>query len=153
MLIESRDIPVGILDRQTGFIASPKGFLIIIGSSLLILSVLLIIKTLRDVSFNRTNSKKKDNLLPREVLISMILLIYYVTTIRIFGFFINSFILLVITMTIYYLKEQNVKAKNKKQIILIVLKFSLISFISLVILQQIFVRLLGVNLPIGIFGF
>lgn len=155
MLLESRNIPVGILDKQIGFVASPKGFLVIIALSLLILSVLLIRNALKNSpALNKTNNNvKKDNSVPKEVLISMIILLFYVATIRIFGFFVNSFILLTVTMTIYYPKEKNIKLKGKKQIAIMVLKFSVLSIISLIIFHQVFVRLLNVDLPRNIFGF
>lgn len=152
MLLESRKIPVGMLDRQTGFIASPKGFLIIIGFSLLLLATLLILKTIKTPSI-KGKSEAKQSIMTKEVFISMIALVAYVATVRIFGFYINSFILLVVIMIIYYVKEKRMIIRNKRQLMVVVLKVFFISFISLIVLQQLFVRMLGVNLPRGIFGF
>ena len=155
MLLESRRIPIGIIDEQVGVLASAKGFYNIVALSLALLAILLIIKTLRATSISKTdNSRKKEAaIVSREVFISMLLLVFYVSTMHIFGFFINSFILLMVTMTLYYLKEQRVNKKNKKQIRLVVLKVFVISIISLIVLQLLFGRFLKVYLPRGIFGF
>jgi len=154
MLTESKKIPSGILDEQIGFVASPKGYLIVIASVLLLLSSILLLKTIRAMYLNKGWIKtSKEIFLPKEVFISMILLLFFVSTLNIFGFFLNSFILLVITMTIYYLKEKNVDVNNKKQLASLILKFSILSIISLIAIQQVFVRLLNVYLPTGILGF
>jgi hypothetical protein len=160
MLIDSQGIPVGVLDKQIGFVASPKGFIILIGSALLLLSILLIIQAIKKIFLPVKKEEKtvrpiekNESIMPKEVFISMILFLVYVATIRTFGFFINSFILLVIFMTMYYLKEKRVDIKDKIKIRKVILNVVVISIISLFVLQQIFVRLLGVSLPKGIFGF
>ena len=154
MLAESKGIPSGILDKQIGFIASPKGYLVVIASTLLLLSSILLLKTIRAIYLNKGWIKtSKEIFLPKEVFISMLLLLFFVSTLNFFGFFLNSFILLVITMTIYYLKEKNVDVSNKKQLVSLILKFSIVSIISLIAIQQVFVRLLNVYLPTGILGF
>lgn len=154
MLLESRRIPIGIIDEQVGVLASAKGFYNIVALSLALLAILLIVKTLRATSISKMDNRKMETaMVPREVFISMLLLVFYVATMHIFGFFINSFILLMVTMTLYYLKEQRVNKTNKKQIRLLALKVFVVSIISLIVFQLLFGRFLKVYLPRGIFGF
>ncbi len=161
IMFDTRNIQVGILDQQIGFIASPKGFITIIGSGLMILSGMLIIQSIvrffrplkSEISEEKEQIDKEKVMLPKEVLISMVVFVAYVATMETFGFFINSFILLVTFMTMYYAKEKSINIKDKEKVRKIVLNMIIISVISLFVLQQIFVRLLGVSLPKGIFGF
>lgn len=160
MLFDSRRLKEGLLDKQIGFVASPKGFIIMIATGLLILAILLIIQSVtrlikpfpNTVINDKDEYVKKETMLPKEVLISMIVFTAYVATIEIFGFLVNSFVLLVILMTMFYIKEIKVDTKDRKKIIKIFFSIVIISIVSMFLIQQIFVTVLRVGLPKGIFG-
>ena len=151
MLIDSSKIKVGRVDRQSGYLASPKGFLVIISSCLLLLSVLLIINALKikNKKRNKTGANNIINIVlqDKEVFISMAVLVIYVATFRILGFYINSFFLTVILITLFYTKERNISLKDKQQMVKIIKMGSVISITTLVFLHLVFVKILAVSLP------
>lgn len=151
ILLESNKITVGAIDREIGLLASPKGYILIIGICLLFLSFLLIIKTIRMPAKSQVETAKKQ-FLPKEVFISMVVLIIYVATLHVFGFYINSFFLMMVTMITYQCKDKGIGIKNKKELSGIIIKALIVTLISLIVLQQLFVKLLGVILPRGFLG-
>jgi hypothetical protein len=130
-----------------------------IATGLLILAALLVIQSITKLlryrisaADNNDMATKTEPMLPKEVLISMIVFTAYVATIEIFGFLINSFVLLIILMTMFYVKEVKVDTTNKKGLVKVFINIVIIATISLFLIQQIFVTILKVGLPKGIFG-
>jgi len=156
MLIDSSKIKVGRIDRQSGYLASPKGFLVIISSCLLLLSVLLIINALmiKNKKRNETGATNIINIIlqDKEVFISMCVLVAYVATFRILGFYINSFFLLVILITLFYTKERRIQFTDKQKIKKVIVLGSVVSIANIILLHLVFVKILGVSLPKSFFG-
>jgi len=86
------------------------------------------------------------------VFISMCVLVAYVATFRILGFYINSFFLLVILITLFYTKERRIQFTDKQKIKKVIVLGSVVSIANIILLHLVFVKILGVSLPKSFFG-
>jgi hypothetical protein len=135
-----------VLATSTPFLARPDIYVKLIAGGLVILSVLLIFKSI-NLTGRVTEKNKFSFRLPLVTLIPMIAFVLCTLVLEEVGFFISSFVLMTLMCFIYQIKEKQQEFKASKAIYKSLAISCVFSLALVVVLEQIFTHLLKVTLP------
>lgn len=130
-----------------GFFARADVYIKMLASFLLLLSIILIIKS---INFKRSEHVKPLNIrITKEAALSAVALVLYVFLLPVVGFVITSFALIFFLVLLYMNKESKDEAASgdKKQLIRRIIIAAIYSAVLVAILYIIFTQLLGSVLP------
>ena len=134
------------LSHRTPFLGRPDVYVRMIAAVWAVLSVLLVLKSisLRDEKSERV---KFEFNLPLVALLPMIAFVIYAFFLENIGFFISSLCLMFFLCFLFQIKEKELRIGINRSTFNAISISLIFSFLTVIILQKIFIHLLNVRLP------
>ena len=147
LFMRESNIPV-VMEFNVPPIAKSRAYIRFITASLMVLSGILVVRASKNLL--KKEEGKNVGMFSASVIITVIAFICYLLLMNIIGFYIDSFLLIIVLLTVYRLKEKGVEKPTRKQLMKTVLFSVVYAFISMILLHLIFVECLSVIVPRGI---